>query len=91
MGPKRKHLTDPAAIAAAKKRKAEYDKARRGNRTDVQKADESRRRAERRQNQLQNMPDAENQAQRSLNAENESKDTKYIARRIIQTQSNSFY
>jgi hypothetical protein len=71
MGPKRKQLTDPAAIAAAKKRKAEYDKARRANRTDLQKADENRRRAERKKNQLQNMSDAAHQAQRSLHAENE--------------------
>jgi hypothetical protein len=71
MGPKRKQLTDPAAIAAAKKRKAEYDKARRANRTDQQKADENRRRAERREIQLQNMPYGEQQAQRLQYAENE--------------------
>jgi hypothetical protein len=70
MGPKRNQPADPAAAAAAKKRKAEYDKIRYANRTEQQKADESLRRAERREKLLQNKPD-EVQAQRLQHAENE--------------------
>jgi hypothetical protein len=70
MGPKRKQPADPAAIAAAKKRKAEYDKLRYANRTNQQKLDQSRRYAERKEDRQHNTPDQQ-QAQRLQLAERE--------------------